>query len=408
MSVKIRMFKGLQNGIENPKEFLEELNWIYKREHKADELANDAEKAEYISETWRILFRSNLEGKAELWYSKLPPAIKDNWEALKKEFLDSFEMEDVDKETRLVDLRLELSNLRQREIENIAEFIARTDVLAKEFSNSQVDVSMAVTRGILDLEYKEKLLFECARSKSFTFGNVKTLVKALYFFHGKDNLFDPSYRDLRSVSLPSSSIQSTEELVKQCIPTLVQGVRTLNSTLIHGLSLSSYPTYQQPYSSPQSGRQRQYCDRNLSADRCYICNELGHYAHQCPRRGNQRQPPQQYFGQRYPQPQYKIPHYLPIQYPPPPALQAEQAPEVRTILAPVKNAGSEKIYKGSQSRLMIEYEGDQENESQMVPLAAPAVTQGGGIRKAQKTNKTRPRIDRERLKTLLENETEGL
>ena len=119
MSVKIRMFKGLQNGIENPKEFLEELNWIYKREHKADESADDTEKAEYISETRRILFRSNLEGKAELWYSKLPPAIKENWEALKKEFLDSFGMEEVDRETRLVYVSspgiIELKTGRNRE-----------------------------------------------------------------------------------------------------------------------------------------------------------------------------------------------------------------------------------------------------------------------------------------------------
>lgn len=47
MSVKVRMFKGLQNGIENPKDFLEELNWIYKREHKVDEPANGMEKDEY-------------------------------------------------------------------------------------------------------------------------------------------------------------------------------------------------------------------------------------------------------------------------------------------------------------------------------------------------------------------------
>lgn len=195
--------------------------------------------------------------------------------------------------------------------------------------------------------------------------------------------------------MPSSPIQSIEELVRQCIPALVQGVRKLNQTLIHGPSSSSHPTYQQPYSSPQSGRQRQYRDRNPNGDRCYICNELGHYAHQCPRRGNQRLPPQQYSGQRYPQPQYDVPYYPHIQHPPPPVLQAEQAAEVRIILAPVRNAGSEETYEESQSRLMIEYEGDQENEGQMVSLAAPAVTQGGGIRKAQKTNKTRPRIDRD-------------
>lgn len=66
MSVKIQMFKGLQNGIQHPKEFLKKLNWIYKREHKADELASDTEKAEYISEIRQILFQSHLEGKAEL------------------------------------------------------------------------------------------------------------------------------------------------------------------------------------------------------------------------------------------------------------------------------------------------------------------------------------------------------
>lgn len=50
MSVKIRMSKRLQNGIENLKEFLEKLNWIYKREHRADEPASDTKKSEYISE----------------------------------------------------------------------------------------------------------------------------------------------------------------------------------------------------------------------------------------------------------------------------------------------------------------------------------------------------------------------
>lgn len=57
MSVKIQMLKGFQNGIENLKEFLKELNWIYKREHKADEVASNTEKAEYILEIWRILFQ---------------------------------------------------------------------------------------------------------------------------------------------------------------------------------------------------------------------------------------------------------------------------------------------------------------------------------------------------------------
>ncbi len=242
MTVKIRPFKGLQNGIENPIEFLEELSWAYRREHKVDEPHDQEERKSYISETHRRLFRSNLEDNAERWYSKLSTTTKGDWNALKSAFITTFQMDEVDNEARMVELRLELANLKQGDTENIAEFMGRADVLGRERPDSQVDVGMAVARWILDPDHKEKLLFECARSKSFTFSTVKTLVKALYFSRGKENPFDPSYRELRSIGL-SSPIQSTEELLRQCIPALVHGVRTLNSTLINGPSSSSHPTY---------------------------------------------------------------------------------------------------------------------------------------------------------------------
>lgn len=46
ISIKIRIFKRLQNRIENSKKFFKKLKWIYKREHKVDKPANDMEKAE--------------------------------------------------------------------------------------------------------------------------------------------------------------------------------------------------------------------------------------------------------------------------------------------------------------------------------------------------------------------------
>lgn len=91
---------------------------------------------------------------------------------------------------------------------------------------------MAVTRGILDPEHEERLLFECARS-SFTFSNIKTLAKALYFSRGNDNSFDPAHKELKIVGLPSP-VPSFEELVRQCIPALVQVARMSISTLIYG------------------------------------------------------------------------------------------------------------------------------------------------------------------------------
>ena len=65
MKVKIRQFKGLQNGIENSTESVKELNWAYRREHMSDEPIDSAEKQSYISETHRILFCNNLEENAE-------------------------------------------------------------------------------------------------------------------------------------------------------------------------------------------------------------------------------------------------------------------------------------------------------------------------------------------------------
>lgn len=73
---------------------------------------------------------------------------------MKLAFNVSFQIEEVDNEARIVELRLELANLKQGETENIAEFIA----LAKELPDSQVNVGMAVTRGILDLEHNERLV----------------------------------------------------------------------------------------------------------------------------------------------------------------------------------------------------------------------------------------------------------
>lgn len=44
IAVKIRPFKGLQNGIENPTELLEKLKWYNRREHKSEEPTDPTER----------------------------------------------------------------------------------------------------------------------------------------------------------------------------------------------------------------------------------------------------------------------------------------------------------------------------------------------------------------------------
>lgn len=57
-------FKGLQNGIESPTKFLEELSWAYRREHKPEEPTDPVQRQGYISEKHRILFAASLTAMA--------------------------------------------------------------------------------------------------------------------------------------------------------------------------------------------------------------------------------------------------------------------------------------------------------------------------------------------------------
>lgn len=123
----------------------------------------------------------------------------------------------------MVEFCLKFTNLKQRDIENIAKFVDRAEVLAKKLLDSQVNIGMAVAQEISDLDYKEKLLFKYVQLKNFIFSIVKTLIKALYFSQEKNNLFDPSYQNLRNVGLPLP-IQLIEKLVRQFISILVQDI----------------------------------------------------------------------------------------------------------------------------------------------------------------------------------------
>lgn len=85
-------FKGLQNGIENPTKFFEELSWAYRREHKPEEPTDPVQRQGYISEKHRILFCSKLDGNGDRLYSRFPAATEEDWEALRKAFTAAFQL----------------------------------------------------------------------------------------------------------------------------------------------------------------------------------------------------------------------------------------------------------------------------------------------------------------------------
>ena len=66
MPTKIRAFRGLKNGREDPAEFIEDIDWAYEQDHQMSEqnLGSEVAQKAFREKTYRILFRQNLDDKA--------------------------------------------------------------------------------------------------------------------------------------------------------------------------------------------------------------------------------------------------------------------------------------------------------------------------------------------------------
>ena len=63
MPTSIRPFRGVQDNLEDPDEYIEDLEWAYAQDYQSAEPSHNLEAKEiYINKTYRILFYNNLEG----------------------------------------------------------------------------------------------------------------------------------------------------------------------------------------------------------------------------------------------------------------------------------------------------------------------------------------------------------
>lgn len=131
MPTSIKPFRGVQDNLEDPDEYIEDLEWIYSQDYQSAEPSQSLDaKQTYVNKTFRILFRNHLEGKAVEWYSNLAPPIRKDWNTLKTSFLDHFKLILRDSQTNLWEKKVELANLRQGTHEGIAQFMKRAEDLA--------------------------------------------------------------------------------------------------------------------------------------------------------------------------------------------------------------------------------------------------------------------------------------
>ena len=287
---RIKPFKGLKNGKEDPIEFLEDLEWAYEQSYEDKTPADPIEAAVYLSRTHRVLFRQALEGKAADWYADLEPDVKTDWSKLQELFKTAFKITVKDAQAKKFELKIKLHNLEQSEGESISDFLDRAEELSMKLPQDDIDVGMAMLRGMRDVDKRERVSFECNKDADYSFANIKKLIKAAYSEVGKLSPFDPGYKESMQVTLTGGgSAVSTDELLRQVLlnttaafPAILQGMRSLNTAMSQGAPLKQ-PTGQNAYGGQaQKGASKTY--RPLSEIQCFDCKEMGHFMSHCPHR----------------------------------------------------------------------------------------------------------------------------
>ena len=286
---KIRPFKGLKDGKENPEEYLEDIEWAYDQDYQNNEPVNGEAAAAYKSKTHRILFRQNLEEKAREWYGDLDMDVKAQWSTLQDKFKTAFKVTLKDAQTKKFELRVKLHQLEQREEETIADYLNKAEELSMRLPQDDIDVGMATLKGMRDTIKRERVSFECNKDADYSFTTVKRLITAAYNEIGQLSPFDPAYKSAMQISLGSTGA-SNEELLREVLvntsrslPAILQGMRALNTAVTAGISVkpSSNNNNGQPRGNGYPYGSREEAARNV---RCFICEKLGHYASNCPDR----------------------------------------------------------------------------------------------------------------------------
>jgi len=140
---------------------------------------------------------------------------------------------------------VQLANLIEKDSETISEYPDRADDFPAKLPSDDIDVGMAVLKGMRDGSKKEKVSFECNKDANYAYDMVKKLIKAAYSEVGKISPFDPNYKESMQVSLRDSGITITDELLRQVLintnsafPALLQRMRSLNTAVASGASIN--------------------------------------------------------------------------------------------------------------------------------------------------------------------------
>ncbi|KXG47266.1 uncharacterized protein PGRI_011360 [Penicillium griseofulvum] len=182
-SFRIKTFHGLQDGFEDPADFIEDIETLVERDYFREESvlriairkATPEERQSYDEEIkfleekknrdCRVLFRQNVSGRAEKWYKYRSREVRQDWTKLKARCLECYQIPEEDPATAIRRMEAKYDTIKQGKDESITAFLERADDFQAQYGSQKPNFGIKVIRGLHETGKRESLIF-CLRQKN--------------------------------------------------------------------------------------------------------------------------------------------------------------------------------------------------------------------------------------------------
>jgi len=177
---------------------------------------------------------------------------------------------------------VQLTNLIEKNIENIFKYLDRVNNLAVKLPFDDIDVEMTVLKEMKDDSKKKRVSFKCHKNANYFYDIIKKLIKAVYSKVEKISSFDLSYKKFMQISLRDSEIITTNELLRQILINtnaaflaLLQRMRSFNTAVASDVFIAKLKITITASYSDKNQKQRKY--KSINDIECYVCEQKDHY-----------------------------------------------------------------------------------------------------------------------------------
>jgi hypothetical protein len=203
-SFRIKTFHGLQDGFEDPADFIEDIETLVERHYFREESvlrvairdSSPEERQSYDEEIkfleekrnrdCRVLFRQNVTGRAEEWYKYQNREVRQDWTKLKARCLECYQIPEEDPVAAVTQMEAGYDSMKQRKGESITAFLERADDFQAQYGSQKPHFGIKVIRGLQNAGKRDFIMFYIRQEKRMDYAYARKLIIDAY--SGIENL----------------------------------------------------------------------------------------------------------------------------------------------------------------------------------------------------------------------------